>query len=89
MFLQICRNQQAAFRRMGQLYAYEIGDRILHDRELCDFVAQTVMDIGFDGETVDGMRSQWAEGERWPSRIKEVLRSRDRGKCAACGIDIV
>jgi hypothetical protein len=89
MFLQICRNQRTAFGRMGQLYAYEIGDRILHDRELCHFIAQTVMDIGFAGETVEGMRSQWVERERWPSRIKEILRSRDRGKCAACGIDIV
>ena len=89
MFLQIYRNQRAAFQRMGQLYASEIGDRILHDRELCHFIAQTVMDIGFDGETVAGMRSQWLERERWPARIKEIVRSRDRGKCAACGIGIV
>ena len=89
MFLQLSQNQRAAFLQMGQLYAYGIGDRILHDRELCHFIAATVMDIGFDGETVEGMRSQWVERERWPSRIKEILRSRDRGKCAACGADIV
>jgi hypothetical protein len=75
--------------RIIRVYAYEIGDRILHDRELCYFIAQTVMDIGFDGETVEGMRSQWVERERWPWRIKEILRARDRGKCAACGVDIV
>jgi hypothetical protein len=89
MFLQLCRNQRAPLLQMGQLYAYEIGDRILHDRELCHFIAQTVMDIGFGGETDEGMRSQWVERERWPSRIKEILRARDRGKCAACGLDIV
>jgi hypothetical protein len=89
MFLQLSRNQHAAFLQMGQLYAYEIGDRILHDRELCHFIAETVMDIGFNGETDEGMRSQWVERERWPSRIKEILRSRDRGKCAACSVDIV
>jgi HNH endonuclease len=89
MFLQLRQNQHAAFLQMGQAYAYEIGDRILHDRELCHFIAETVMDIGFNGETDEGMRSQWLERERWPSRIKEILRSRDRGKCATCGADIV
>jgi ABC-type amino acid transport substrate-binding protein len=47
------------------------------------------MDIGFDGETVEGMRSQCVERERWPSRIKEILRARDRGKCAACGVAVL
>lgn len=89
IFLQLCRRHRETLLQMGNLYAYEIGDRILHDRELCHFIAKTVMDIGFDGETDEGMRSQWVERERWPSRIKEILRSRDRGKCAACGADIV
>lgn len=89
MFLQLCQNQHTPLLQMGQLYAYEISDRILHDRELCHFIAETVMDIGFNGETDEGMRSQWVERERWPSRVKEILRSRDRGKCAACGADIV
>jgi 5-methylcytosine-specific restriction endonuclease McrA len=35
------------------------------------------------------MHSQWVERERWPSRVKAILRARDRGKCAACGVDIV
>jgi hypothetical protein len=89
MFLQLCRGHRMPLLSMGQIYAYEIGDRILHDRELCHFIAQTVMDIGFNGETDEGMRLQWVERERWPSRVKEILRSRDRGKCAACGVDIV
>jgi hypothetical protein len=38
---------------------------------------------------VEGMHSQWVERERWPSRVKAILRARDRGKCAACGVDIV
>jgi hypothetical protein len=89
MFLQFCQNRHASLVQMGNLYAYEVGDRILHDRELCHFIARTVMEIGFAGETVEGMRSQWVERERWPSRIKEILRARDRGECAACGLDIV
>jgi|SRR5580700_2356966 hypothetical protein len=82
-------NAMEPLNRIIRVYAYEIGDRISHDRELCYFIAQTVMDIGFDGETVEGMRSQWVERERWPSRIKEILRARDRGKCAACGVAVL
>ena len=89
MFKQLCKSQQGPLLQMGKMYAYEIGDRILHDRELCYFIAQTIMDIGFDGETNEGLKVQWVERERWPARVKEILRSRDRGKCAACGVDIV
>jgi hypothetical protein len=89
MFLQLCQNRRASLVRMGNFYGYEISDRILHDRELCHFIARTVMEIGFDGETAEGMQSQWVERERWPARVKEILRARDRGKCATCGVDIV
>jgi hypothetical protein len=74
---------------MRALYAPEIADRILHDRQLCSFIAETVMEIGFDGETAEGIRSRWVERETWPARVKAILNSRDRGKCAACGTDIV
>jgi HNH endonuclease len=70
-------------------YALEVADRILHDRELCNFIARTVMDIGFDGETEEGLRKQWVERERWPATVRSILLARDRGKCASCGIDIV
>jgi len=56
MFKQLCKSQQGPRLQMGKMYAYEIGDRILHDRELCYFIAQTIMDIGFDGETNEGLK---------------------------------
>jgi HNH endonuclease len=74
---------------MKELYACEVADRILHDRQFCNFIAQTVMEIGFDGETVEGLTTQWVEREKWPARVKSILLARDRGKCAACGADIV
>jgi hypothetical protein len=58
-FVTFCRDLQEPISRMREIYAYEIADRILHDRQLCSFIAQTVMDIGFDGETVEGLRTQW------------------------------
>jgi hypothetical protein len=89
MFGKLCRNFPGPIASMKELYAFEVADRILHDRQLCNFIAETVMDIGFDGETEDGLRKQWVRRERWPARIRSILHARDRGKCAGCGVDIV
>ena len=89
MFQEFCSDRTVAINEMNSLYAFEVADRILHDRQLCHFVAERVIEIGFDGETEDGMRSQWVEREYWPARVKKILNARDRGRCAACGIDIV
>jgi hypothetical protein len=88
-FTQFVRELPERLAQMKRLYSYEIADRILHDRQLCNFIARTIMDIGFDGETLEGLRSQWVDRARWPARVKEILLARDRGKCAACGKDIV
>jgi hypothetical protein len=87
-FKVLCTDQRAALDQMRAIYAYEVADRVLHDRQLCLFIAQTVMEIGFDGETADGLRSQWVNREAWPERVKAIILARDRGRCAACGIDI-
>jgi len=89
MFLQFCDRESAALRSMRSLYAPEVADRILHDRQLCGFIAETVMNIGFDGETSEGIRTQWVEREAWPARVKVILNARDRGKCSFCGADIL
>jgi hypothetical protein len=88
-FVQFARDLRGPLIQMRALYSYEIADRILHDRQLSNFIARTVMEIGFDGETVEGLRSQWVARERWPARVKDILLARDRGKCASCGKDIV
>jgi hypothetical protein len=41
----------AALATRGAAPGGLIADRILHDRQLCNFIARTVMDIGFDGES--------------------------------------
>ncbi len=89
IFSEFCRSLRVPLSKMKELYAHEVADRILHDRQLCHFIAQTVMHIGFDGETIDGLGTQWVERERWPAWIKSILHARDRGKCALCGVDIV
>jgi 5-methylcytosine-specific restriction endonuclease McrA len=87
-FKSFCTGQRQSLSQMRDSYAYEVADRILHDRQLCHFISRTVMDIGFDGETVDGLRSQWVNREAWPERVRAILLARDRGRCAACGTDI-
>jgi 5-methylcytosine-specific restriction endonuclease McrA len=89
IFSAFCCTHKSLLPQMSELYASDVADRILHDRELCHFIAQTVMDIGFDGETVDGLRTQWVDRENWPTWVRSILRARDRGKCAICGTDIV
>jgi hypothetical protein len=88
-FSEFCHDLRGPISRMRETYAYEVADRILHDRQLCNFIAQTIMNIGFDGETAEGLRAQWVDRERWPIQIKKILHARDRGKCAACNTDIV
>ena len=89
LFSKFCEDSSTLLSEMRDFYALEVADRILHDRQLCNFLAETLMNIGFDGETVEGLRAQWVERERWPEGVKTLLRARDRGRCAACGVDIV
>lgn len=89
LFEKFCESVPQRISDMGHDYALEVADRILHDRQLCNFIARTVMDIGFDGETVEGLRKQWVRRERWPATVRSILLARDRGKCASCGVDIV
>jgi hypothetical protein len=88
LFTSFCAKEHRKLEAMKRLYAPEIADRILHDRQLCCFIAETVMDIGFDGETAKGIRSQWVKRAAWPARVKAILNARDRGKCASCGANI-
>lgn len=31
---------------------------------------------------------KWVERESWPTRVKDILKARDRGKCANCSKDL-
>lgn len=89
LFEKFCESAAKGIAEMRRDYALEVADRIFHDRELCNFIARTVMDIGFDGETEEGLRKQWVQRERWPASVRSILLARDQGKCASCGVDIV
>jgi hypothetical protein len=71
-------------------YAANYADRVLHDRQLCAYISQLLLTIGFDGnDAADGLPKQWVQHLAWPERVKAILRARDRGACAQCGTNIV
>ena len=69
-------------------YAENFADRMLHDRQLCFYVSQLILQIGFDGNNDDTGPKQWVERAYWTERVKSILKARDRGKCAICGSDL-
>lgn len=89
LFAKLCGNEAKSLKAMRGLYAPEIADRILHDRQLCYFISKRILEIGFDGEQANGLRSAWVKRHAWPARVREILLSRDRGKCAQCHADLV
>jgi len=71
-------------------YAANYADRVLHDRQLCAYISQLLLTIGFDGDDDgDGVPKPWVERVAWPERVKAILRARDRGACSQCGTNIV
>jgi len=83
------QQNQSEFTTLKALYAEEFSDRMLHDRQLCFYASQLLIEIGFDGDTDDTGPKKWVEREYWPERVKSILRSRDRGKCTSCSADLV
>lgn len=73
-----------------KLYSLEYAERVFHDRQLCAFISELLVTIGFDGmdSPQDTQPKQWVDRIRWPRWAVETVRSRDRGCCAECGRNI-
>jgi hypothetical protein len=89
LYRTLIRENGTAVESMKDAYAVEIADRIVHDRQLCAFIAQLLLQIGFDGENLRGVPEQWVKRGTWPTSIKRIIAARDRGKCAECSVDIL
>jgi len=70
-------------------YAGNYADRVFHDRQLCAYIAELILDIGIDGTTDDEPPHQWCERIQIPEWAKAALRARERGRCANCGSNLV
>jgi HNH endonuclease len=74
--------------QLRTLYARDYAERVFHDRQLCGYISQIILDIGIDG-TVDGEApGQWCPRLTFPAWVRNALISRERGKCAACRLDL-
>lgn len=73
-----------------QHYAQECAERLFHDRQLCAFISETVVFIGFDGmdSPKDTCPKKWIDRKTFPEWAKKSLRARERGHCAVCRKDM-
>lgn len=72
------------------LYSLDYAERVFHDRQLCAFISELLVTIGFDGMNSphDTEPKQWIERQSWPEWAVKAVRSRDRGHCSECGSDL-
>ncbi len=68
--------------KLRDAYSMATARRIFHDRELCEWISDLVVFIGFPGEY-----EPWLERVSWPAWVKPELYTREGGCCAACGFD--
>lgn len=73
-----------------RFYSLDYAERVFHDRQLCAFISELLVTIGFDGiESIhDTQPKQWIHRTNWPQWAIKAVRSRDRGCCAECRKDI-
>ena len=81
---------EAIIPEFRHLYSLAYAERVFHDRQLCAFISELLVTIGFDGmdSPHDTNPKQWIERQGWPKWTVKAVRSRDRGRCAECGSDL-
>ena len=82
-------NYKSEIVKLTDIYAANYADRIFHDRELCAYISQLLINFGIAGKKSDGELCQWIDRVTIPEWVKASLRARERGKCAMCGTDLV
>lgn len=76
----------ARLRDLRVEYAADYADRVFHDRQLCAFISQLMLAIGYNGALFgsEDEPRQWVERRKWPTWVKPVLEARERGHCPMC-----
>lgn len=75
---------------LTHIYAINFAERVFHDRQYCEFVSYIVASLyDFSGFPVIDERNRLSvvkvTRKAWPTWVRDVLRARERGKCAECG----
>lgn len=73
---------------VAPLYGSNYAERVFHDRELCEFIANLLVAVGFDGTVGDEEPTQWVERPHVPSWLSRAVTARERGACAMCGTSL-
>ncbi len=63
-------------------YGQSIADRIFHDRQLCNYISNLLIEVAFD------QPEKWIERQNIPSWAVRAVVARDRGACAECGTNM-
>jgi HNH endonuclease len=87
-YRQLRQSFAETLEEIRPLYAQNYAERVFHDRQLCGYIAQLILDIGIDGTTEDEEPSRWCPRIVFPSWVRDSLLSRERGKCATCKVDL-
>lgn len=74
------------YKNIRSSYAAAMTDSILHDRQLCAFIAHKLLDLApMDKEK---NKIKYVNRTKWPSHVVRIVIARDRGKCSQCHTDI-
>lgn len=87
---QLHREFEKLFDSLRGRYAEDVAQRLFHDREMCGYISDLIVMIGYPGYDGDtGGPEATFERRRFPEWAKKAVYARDRGKCAYCGSGIM
>jgi hypothetical protein len=90
LYSTVKNENEAMIERVRKEYAANYADRVFHDRELCGYLAQLLVHIGFDrmDSPKDTEPKQWVDRVNVPAWAKKAVIARDNGICGQCGANI-
>lgn len=90
LYCTVRNENESMIRAVGREYAANYADRVFHDRELCGYLSQLLVQIGIDGmdSPHDTEPKQWVDRVNIPAWAKKAVVARDQGVCGKCGANI-
>lgn len=90
LYCTLRNENELMIRSVGEEYAANYADRVFHDRELCGYLSQLLVQIGIDGmdSPDDTEPKQWVDRVNIPVWAKKAVISRDQGCCSECSANI-
>jgi 5-methylcytosine-specific restriction endonuclease McrA len=86
LLLREC-TEDPKYRSLVEVYACEVADRFVHDRQIAHHLAGELTRIAPGAKR--NRHTKFVRRMKLPEFVKPILMARDRGKCAICTTDIV